>query len=89
MKTIRVTWRSSQGEVDFVLKRGSACIAIEVKAASLKKPKISRSLRSFMDAYGPDQVPVVNTGLQQTGTIAGPPVRFLLGHELSEAITAD
>jgi len=82
-------WRSSsQAEVDFILKRGSACTAIEVKAASLQRPRISRSLRSFIDAYGPDQVLVVNTGLQQTSILAGTPVRFLLGHELSEAITA-
>lgn len=83
-------WRSSsQAEVDFILKRGSACIAIEAKAASLNRPKISRSLRSFMKAYGPKQVLVVNTGLQQTETIAGTTVRFLLGHELHEALTAD
>ena len=77
-------WRSSsQAEVDFVLVRGGNVICIEVKAAAMRTPKISRSLRSFIQAYGPDKALVVNTGLRESTTINSTPVAFITGHELS------
>lgn len=76
-------WRSSsQAEVDFVLVRGSSLMAIEVKAAAMKKPKISRSLRSFIQAYQPAKVLVVNAGLQEELVVDSTPVCFILGPDL-------
>jgi predicted AAA+ superfamily ATPase len=52
-------WRTlSKAEVDFVISRGNELIPIEVKFSSLKKPKISRSFRSFIDSYNPDRAVV-------------------------------
>ncbi|MBW2158063.1 MAG: DUF4143 domain-containing protein, partial [Deltaproteobacteria bacterium] len=48
-------WRSSSGaEVDFIIRAAEKLTAIEVKAGSLKRPEVSRSLRSFIQAYRPD-----------------------------------
>jgi len=64
-------WRSASGaEVDFVVARGDRILPVEVKASRLGRPVFSRSLRSFLDAYRPATVLVVNPGLvvrQPTG----------------------
>jgi len=45
-------WRTiSKAEVDFVLRIKDEIVPIEVKYQSFKKPKISRSLRSFIKTY--------------------------------------
>jgi predicted AAA+ superfamily ATPase len=45
-------WRTiSKAEVDFVLRIGDEIIPIEVKYQSLRKPKVSRSMRSFAKSY--------------------------------------
>lgn len=45
-------WRTiSKAEVDFVLRMKDEIIPIEVKYQSFKKPKVSRSLRSFIKSY--------------------------------------
>jgi predicted AAA+ superfamily ATPase len=48
-------WRTQNGaEVDFVLYKNENCIIpIEVKFIMLNQPKISRSFRSFIEAYQP------------------------------------
>ena len=75
-------WRSSSGaEVDFVLQKGQKIIAVEVKSSNIKKPKISRSLRSFIQAYRPDQVLVVNQGLTHSTRVDGVDVSFLVPPE--------
>jgi len=57
-------WRSASGtEVDFVVARGERILPIEVKAGRLGRPLVSRSLRSFLDAYQPAATLIVNTGL--------------------------
>lgn len=54
-------WRAKGGaEVDFVLARGDRLIAVEAKAGP--RPRLSRSARSFLDAYRPTHFVVV-TGL--------------------------
>lgn len=81
-------WRSSsQAEVDFVLVRKNALIAIEVKATAMKKPKISRSLRSFIQAYKPQIAFVVNIGLQTELTVDKTSVRFILGSDLADRLS--
>ena len=60
-------WRSTSGaEVDFIVRRSNFLSAIEVKAGSLKQPKITRSLRSFILAYRPDKVIVFNESLRDS-----------------------
>lgn len=60
-------WRSKAGaEVDFVVEHAGHIFALEVKFASLKRPRLSRSARSFMEAYAPEKFAVVNMTLEQT-----------------------
>lgn len=58
-------WRSKAGgEVDFVIEQAGRIEALEVKAAVLERPQISRSMRSFVDAYHPERFVVVNRSLE-------------------------
>ena len=55
-------WRSKSGaEVDFVLRRNDGLIAIEAKAGDTRG-QLSRSARSFIEAYSPRQLLVVHSG---------------------------
>jgi len=59
-------WRSTSGaEVDFIIRKSDSMSAIEVKAGTLKRPGISKSLRSFIQVYRPDIVIVLNDTLQE------------------------
>jgi hypothetical protein len=63
-------WRSKSGaEVDFVLQRGDRIEAFEAKAAALKRPSLSRSARSFIKAYAPKHVYVINLTLETESAI--------------------
>lgn len=78
-------WRSSSGaEVDFVLKKQGRLIALEVKTGALKKPVISRSLRSFIAAYNPDAAYLLNSTLNQSMTVENTMVRFVPFHLFHE-----
>ncbi len=80
-------WRSvSNAEVDFVLLREDRLTVYEVKATALKRPRIPRALRSFIQAYGPAEAFVVNTGLQEEVKVEGTPVRFVLGTDLPDLL---
>ncbi|NMC95815.1 MAG: ATP-binding protein, partial [Syntrophorhabdus sp.] len=47
-------WRSKAGgEVDFVVEQAGKLMALEVKAANLDRPRLSRSAHSFIEAYQP------------------------------------
>ena len=57
-------WRSkSKAEVDFVIEYAGKIYAIEVKATAFKHPKISRSVWSFIEAYAPEKLAVLNMNL--------------------------
>ncbi len=59
-------WRSKDGaEVDFVIDFKKEILPVEVKASFLKKPSISRSLRSFIKKYAPKETWVVNLSLRE------------------------
>jgi len=59
-------WRTRGGaEVDFVFTRGQAEIPLEVKTQNLEKPKITRSLNSFLSSYGSPRAVVFNRNLWQ------------------------
>lgn len=63
-------WRTANGaEIDFVINSGNGVWPIEVKYSNLKEIKISRSIRSFVDAYQPKKMTIVNLGLNKTKNI--------------------
>jgi predicted AAA+ superfamily ATPase len=80
-------WRSKSGaEVDFVLRRNDALIAIEAKAGDARG-QVSRSARSFVEAYAPQQLLVVHGGEAGESQLGETRLRFLrlqdLGHALA------
>jgi predicted AAA+ superfamily ATPase len=76
-------WRSKSGaEVDFVIQRGERMVAIEVKAAELARPLVSRGTHSFLEAYRPACLGVVNASLRLDTVEEGVPVRFVRPWEI-------
>ena len=76
-------WRSKAGgEVDFVIEEAGRIEALEVKAAALERPQISRAMRSFIDAYHPERFVVLNRSLETRLTLDGQPVDFHTPHTL-------
>ncbi|MBE9582031.1 MAG: ATP-binding protein [Proteobacteria bacterium] len=76
-------WRTKdKAEVDFVLERGRNIVPIEVKYKSLKKTEVSRSLRSFIEKYSPDEAYVVNLDYSNTLRINKTTLFFLPYYEL-------
>ena len=62
-------WRTiNKAEVDFVIERYENPLPVEVKYTSMKKPEITRSLRSFIDHYHPTDAWVIN--LSYSGKMA-------------------
>jgi hypothetical protein len=71
-------WRSKAGaEVDFVIEHGGGLHAVECKFASLKQPAISRSVRSFIEAYRPKRLAVVNLTLEKKMRLGVTTVSFV------------
>ena len=63
-------WRSKAGgEVDFVIEEAGKIMAMEVKAADLDRPGLSRSGRSFIAAYQPEKFVILNRSLETSLTI--------------------
>lgn len=59
-------WRTLDGaEVDFVIDLGSDIWPIEVKYSNLTEIKISRSMNSFINAYHPKKMTIVNLELNK------------------------
>ncbi len=80
-------WRTTNGaEVDFVVRRRNRLIAIEVKAAALRRPKLSRAARSFVSAYRPRCLAVVNASLATEIDVDGVLVRFVRPWELDQVL---
>ncbi|MCP4350324.1 MAG: ATP-binding protein [Desulfobacterales bacterium] len=71
-------WRSkSKAEVDFVIEHAGKAYALEVKFTSLRETKLSRSARSFMDAYRPARFAVLNMTLEKTVVLNDTEVNFI------------
>ena len=71
-------WRSiSKAEVDFVTLYEGEVIPVEVKAQRLLIPKISRSLRSFIDTYKLKKAIVINLSLAQAQVENGCEIFFI------------
>ena len=78
-------WRShSKAEVGFVVNDGGRILAFEVKAQLLRRPTISRSLRSFIDTHRPESATVVNLALNEQTKAGETPVRFVSFPECME-----
>ena len=76
-------WRSkSQAEVDFVIEHAGRVYGLEVKSTPLKKPKVSRSMWSFIDAYSPDGLAVLNMNLDRVMDHETGKVDFITPHNL-------
>ncbi len=79
-------WRSkSKAEVDFVIQHQGRLLICEVKAGDARK-KVSRSARSFIDAYRPRRFLIVHRGSRETVEVDGTPVEFLRLADLDDAV---
>jgi hypothetical protein len=79
-------WRStSQAEVDFVLA-GNALVGVEVKATDYGRPAITRSARSFLEAYAPKALLVVSLGVEHTQRIGETLVRWIRPDALATSV---
>ncbi|HEX3531588.1 MAG TPA: ATP-binding protein [Thermoanaerobaculia bacterium] len=82
------TWRSKSGaEMDFVVEHQGRLLACEVKAGD-SRGLLSRSARSFLDAYQPEQLLIVNRRDFPDAEIGPTRVRFLRTEKLSDAVEA-
>jgi predicted AAA+ superfamily ATPase len=82
-------WRSKdKAEVDFIINTGQEIIPVEVKYSFLKKPEISRSLRSFIKSYQPKKAYIVHLGEKIEEKIGETKIYFLPYYE-SRIITRE
>ena len=71
-------WRTTdKAEVDFVIDRANDPIGVEVKFSMLKRPVLTRSLRSFIDKYQPSEAWVVNLSLNDHLKLGKTKVKFV------------
>ncbi len=71
-------WRSKdKAEVDFILHHETEIIPVEVKYSDIKRATVSRSFRSFINAYSPKTGYIVTPGYRDEITIGKTQVRFL------------
>jgi predicted AAA+ superfamily ATPase len=82
-------WRTKGGaEIDFVVRREGRIVAIEVKAGDLPRPIMSRGSRSFLEAYQPACLGVINASLRLDTIEDGVTVRYVRPWEI-DLILAD
>ncbi len=80
-------WRSLSGaEVDFILDSPGRLLGIEVKAAALSRPRLTRSSRSFISAYQPSEFWVLNDSLETREMLDATTVRWIRFEELCGAL---
>lgn len=72
-------WRTQSGaEIDFVIRKGENCIIpIEVKYRTMHNPVISRSFRSFIEAYQPKQGFYITKDYNKKVVIDGCEIQFI------------
>lgn len=81
-------WRTQdKAEVDFVIDTGDKIIPIEVKRTTLTRPEITRSFRSFLGKYHPQQSLIVHLGKMFDKQIEGVSVSFLPYFLISNFLT--
>ena len=81
-------WRTRAGaEVDFVLEpEPGRLVAVEVKASGGRRPGITRSLASFVEAYSPSLVMFVHRGDAHVEAMGSTEVRWIAAELLPEAL---
>lgn len=71
-------WRTlGKAEVDFVAETMKGIVPIEVKFISMKKPKISKSFRSFISTYKPERGLIVTKDFWGETTIGKTKIKFV------------
>jgi uncharacterized protein len=71
-------WRTTdKAEVDFVVKKQTAPLPIEVKYGEISQPTISRSFRSFIEKYQPKEAIIINRNFETEITINQTTVKFI------------
>ena len=78
-------WRTvDKAEVDFVVEDDAhgGLFPVEVKYGSLRRPEITRSMRSFIEKYHPKEAWIVNMALDHTESVGDTLVRFIPLHQL-------
>jgi predicted AAA+ superfamily ATPase len=78
-------WRTTdKAKVDFIVKRPSGILPIEVKYGEQNVNVLSRSFRSFIAKYKPNQAWVINRTLQAKLVIDETRILFLPYHKIDE-----
>lgn len=85
LDTLRFWRTKSKAEVDFVLERQGRRMALEVKAGDARG-KVSRSARSFIEAYHPDRFLIVHGGDRESASVEASRVDFVRLEELGAAV---
>ncbi len=74
-------WRSkSEAEVDFVIGHAGKIYGLEVKSGASGRMNLSRSARSFIEAYHPEKFAVLNMTLEQSSDMN---ISFVTPYSLS------
>lgn len=74
-------WRTiAKAEVDFILRLNDELIPIEAKYQTFQKPKISRSLRSFIKTYQPQKALIITKNFWSHQKIENTTVLFVPAH---------
>ena len=79
-KTINFWRTTAKAEVDFILRLDDELIPIEAKYQTLRKPKISRSLRSFIKTYKPKRALVVTKNFCSHEKVENSTIMFVPAH---------
>jgi|GEM_PF-2871003 len=79
-------WRSKSGaEVDFVVEHQGRLMAVEAKLGNARG-RITRSARSFVEAYQPEHLLVVNEERAPRLSLGSTGVRFVRPEDLGGAV---
>ncbi|EKD62129.1 MAG: hypothetical protein ACD_52C00294G0001 [uncultured bacterium] len=71
-------WRTKHGsEIDFIIEKGLESVPVDVKYKQIKKPELTRSMRSFIEKYSPKNAFVVNLFFEETIKIQKTKVHFV------------
>lgn len=82
-------WRSKNGaEIDFIVQPAGTerLVAVEVKAGTSPRRRVSRGARSFLETYQPHRFLIVHRGDAGTGDVEGVPVEWVPVESLPEAL---
>lgn len=80
------SWRSKSGaEMDFVVEHQGRLLAVEVTAGD-SRGNLSRSARSFVEAYQPEQLLVVHSGAMLATELEQTAVCFLAVEQLASVV---